>query len=280
MSHRSPSPASVLHPVGRFAARRLHHLIVNSAPGARVPPVPPAAAPPPPKSLRAESRQWHRGPRVDPPVPPLRFAIIPTLHSLRAHNPGMSPRKTTGARENMRMINARRSPAGGVNVGFRSSWVRKEATDAHRGGVSADRDRCRRRRGARLRPAGRGTRVPPRARLRSCPGRRSGGAPQLAGALRPGDHVPRALCPVRLRRRYHLAGAGHRHHHPAPAADRPGGQAGRRGGPAQPRPVPPGHRPGLERGRVRGARPGLLHPRPAGRGAGGVCCAGCGPSGR
>ena len=91
----------------------------------------------------------HRG-----PVPPESASF----HWLRAHNPGMCP--TTGA--------VKRSDDQGESGGRRIPWSRvgKEARDAHRCGVPADRDRCRRRRGARLRPAGRGTRVPPRAGLR------------------------------------------------------------------------------------------------------------------
>ena len=58
------------------------------------------------------------------------------------------------------------------------------------------------------------------------------------------------------------------HHHPAAAADRAGGQAGRRGGSAVRGPLPARRGTGLERGGVRGARAEFPHPGPADRGAG------------
>ena len=50
--------------------------------------------------------------------------------------------------------------------------------------------------------------------------------------VRRAHHVPRAVRAVRLPRRAHVAGAGHRRDHPAAAPDRARGQAGRRGRPA------------------------------------------------
>ena len=55
---------------------------------------------------------------------------------------------------------------------------------------------------------------------------------RLERPVRRAHHVPRAVRAVRLPGGDHVARAGHRHHHPAAAADRAGRQAGGRGGPA------------------------------------------------
>ena len=90
------------------------------------------------------------------------------------------------------------------------------------------------------------------------------------GAVYLSPRLPRALRSLRVPGRGHPPGwAGDRHHHPAAAPDRAGGQAGRGGGRALGRPPAPRRGRGLEPGGVRGAGRGLHHPRPAGRGAGG-----------
>ena len=55
-------------------------------------------------------------------------------------------------------------------------------------------------------------------------------------------HLPRAVRPLRLPGRAHLPRTRHRDHHPPPAPDRAGGQAGGRGRPAHRRSVPPRRR--------------------------------------
>ena len=89
---------------------------------------------------------------------------------------------------------------------------------------------------------------------------------RLGRPVRRPHHVPRAPGAVRLPRRHHVVGARDRDHHPAAAADGAGGQAGGGGRPAHGRTVPPRGRDRMERGGVRGARQGVLEPRPPRRG--------------
>ena len=127
--------------------------------------------------------------------------------------------------------------------------------------------------------ASRGARVRPRAGLRPRARRRSGGPRAVERSVRRAHHVPRAVRAVRLPRRDHVARAGHRRHHPAAAPDGARRQAGRRGRPADRRPLPPRRRRRLERGRVRGAR--ARRSTDAGPAAGASrsrCCGACGPS--
>ena len=91
-------------------------------------------------------------------------------------------------------------------------------------------------------------------------------------------HVPRAVRALRVPGRRHLARAGHRDHHPPPAPDRPGGQAGGRGRPAHRRATSASA--SASAGTPSSTRPWA---RTSPTGAGGSasrssCCADCGPS--
>ena len=146
--------------------------------------------------------------------------------------------------------------------------------------LPADRDRWRRRRGARLRRARRGARLRAHPRLRP----RVGADPEVHTPWRgPYDidttfHEPFVLFGYLAA--ITVARARHRHHHPAAAPDRARGQAGGRGRPADRRPLPARRRPRLERGRVRGARQGASPTAGAASRSRSSCCAGCGPSRR
>ncbi len=115
--------------------------------------------------------------------------------------------------------------------------------------------------------AGRRARIHTRARLRPRGRRGPDRAHAVVRPLRRAHDVSRADGAVRIPGGDHVDRARDGDHHPAATPNRARGEAGGGGRPAHGRPVPLRGRDRLERGRVRGARQGLLESGPSPGGA-------------
>ena len=150
----------------------------------------------------------------------------------------------------------------GPNVERRTPSAYHGGIRAHRSRLSADRVHRRSDRHPRLRPGDRGHGLSPLPRLRPCPRRGYHQPARLGRRLQAGRSLPRDLHPLRLPGRADREDRIRlRRHHPAPATDRAGGQAGGRDRCPQQWPSAPGGRGWMERRRVRGPGQELCRPR-------------------